>query len=187
MTKLPFEGSNRHFDEKHFWKTSPFFELWSKLFLTFGNFSLKVNKTAFQVFRRTIWWKVFFWKTLLQFFSDFERNIFWLSTKNLQKNSHGRFLRVKKIFRRNRFLSIFCLIVIFGFSTNFFPTFSIKNSRMFLKLLTASSAEQLNEKYVSWKLPLDFLEIDRIIFWHLAKIFPQSWQKYFWVFRRTLW
>ena len=24
-----------------------------------------------------------------------------------------------------------------------------------------------------------FLEIDRIIFWHLAKIFPQSWQKYF--------
>ena len=62
-------------------------QILSKLFSDIRHeFFRKVVKTAFSMFRRTLWWKVFFGK-FFNSSSDSERNNFYSSVKKSQKGS----------------------------------------------------------------------------------------------------
>ena len=65
-------------------------------------FFRKVLKTAFSMFRRTLWRKAFFLKFFVNLSSDFERNHFWIRVEISEKASQNCILRVQKTIWGNR-------------------------------------------------------------------------------------
>ena len=89
LTKLLLTRWDEHFDEKTFFKKN--FWLVRNLFWLFTNF-IKVDKTAFQDFRPTLWRKKSFWKLFSNFLWDYERNAF---NKKVPQSCQKLILRVQ--------------------------------------------------------------------------------------------
>ena len=99
-----------------------FFAIWHKIFRKFV-------KSAFYVFRRTLWWKKkkknLFWNTLLHFF-HFDRNHFWVSAKFFKKRLSKPFSRCSNNISRKHIYWFFFVIGTYSNFEQSFPDICLK-------------------------------------------------------------
>ena len=142
-----------------FWAV--FFDIWHKIFC-------KVVKSAFYVFRRTLWLRKTVLKDSSWFFSNLIKNFSDFQQKRFEKECRNRFLHIHKTFRRNRFFIFFGFVTFSDFGQNF----SKNLHKIFRKVV--KTAFYVFRRTVWWKKRkllkiVFFSKIEQFFSWLLAK------------------